>query len=1065
MIYNDLRMFHPVIKIIILNALIGSYLGGKLNAQTSLNDIKVSLATSKGICTPNSFGWYPTSGELPAVSDRYGNGDDFSRPSVYERGEFSDLALIALYPGPIERARNFRFNEMKLIPEGNSLITRWTISPETVSKTGFTIYSQVIRRPKQVRFRVKNKSEQSISLQPEYIESSCRKWKNSSWKLGSAAKIKAGEEREVIIDFNQVESLHPENIAERGYVQPVFPGVIKVNLSDLKIGESYILQLSDYAVVYGYAEKGKVRSISLPAMIQVGKRIPVNVTAKEMNRNDIIDFEVRREDRTLWRYRLNAGERKNLEKKGSVKLFLIVPEFLSSGNYTSGLVSNGYRIEGNEGKIQIVNPVKTELPEVQIRPYLGRNSIVVNGNPIPWIGRNSLAMKSGDTGSFAEAGADFIIDTSTGAGTTMSDEPSWKGTGPADFSELDQRVAMVLGAKPDARIMICANLALPPLWGQNNPDEVSKALSEDGTEAVTEVHSLKLASFASEKWQIEQEKLLRELVRHVKNQPWASNIIAFWLCSRPHEWFFNGSSNEFWDYSQPNQKRFQEYTGKNSFIGKTAGIPSPTERKGNGLDFHSGTESGRLTVAYNYYDDDLTARVIQRFARAVKEETGGKSLVGVHYGYIWTLYYGRSRTISSMCEIFESPYIDFIAGVVLPKAQWGLNAFDIYMSPLRSLFLRGKHYVVSNDHTFYLTQLGNIPVYDPDNVHQGDRYMQQRVIAQAATHGVSPRWFGLGPTWWSDQPTQKIIKEMIDVYKKTFSLDVTSREEVALVIDDHSFPWLAEPVPDQLNPGFIRSQTYYLYRYLQRTGTPVGSWLLSDIDKLPEKIKAVIVCFAAAPRTEDLNKLKELIDQGGKLIAVIGRPGLINSKTGHWNLDGPSKLLGLPIRISHDTSQYAMISSRPLKIDETPGKLTGEGLPNSKTVLAEKAFCPRPRAVVDGGALLNYENGEGAFAERPLSNGGRLIWCSTSPLNSDLWRKWLEKAGVHFYAPLNYFVHATKELVSVTAPEDGQAEINFPSSVVVKDLFEPGKTGKGKQIKFQFDRGQTRLFEVHRDTR
>lgn len=167
-----------------------------------------------------------------------------------------------------------------------------------------------------------------------------------------------------------------------------------------------------------------------------------------------------------------------------------------------------------------------------------------------------------------------------------------------------------------------------------------------------------------------------------------------------------------------------------------------------------------------------------------------------------------------------------------------------------------------------------------------------------------------------------------------------------------------------------------------------GVWLLSDLDRLPDRIKFVVIACANAARPEDIAKLKRLITEGGRTILVAGAPGLIDPVKGIRNPDEVSKLLSLPTK-----------------------------------------------------------------------NGGRLIVRDAPPLSTELLRQWAQEAGVHFYAPQEYFVYSSKELVSVTSPNAGQVTLTWPKKVVIRDLFD-GWQGSGSEITCPFDAGQTRLFAV-----
>lgn len=841
-------------------------------------------------------------------------------------------------------------------------------------------------------------------------------------------------------------------------------------------------------VVYGHANSGEVVSFGLPTEAQAGEPLTIDLKASGLDPSTVLDIELRRDDRAMWRLRLNDEQVNKLVRTGRVNVSGQLPKALPAGDYTVGLVAEGYRVTGAESVIKIVNEKRTVLPKVQIVERKGRQSISVNGEHLPWIGHASIHLHPGDTAAFAEADTHFIIETAVGVGTVMSDEPTWNDLGDFDFSSLDQRVLMVLAKKPSAQLVIRPNVALPPRWMQQNESELARLRTPDGLEYIQEVHALSQVSFASQKWRAQQEENIRALVVHIREQPWAENVIGFWICGRPHEWFFGGGLNAFEDYSEPNQEAFRQFAqtakGLEGVNRESIQIPTPAQRgavkgsgggdlqpgqsatflgeHGGGLSFHPNNADGRLTAAYNTYDDHLTAEVILQFAAAIKEETDGRSIVGCHYGYLFVLpdtpSQGRSRMMSSIDTLIDSPHIDFIAGVIVPK-HWGLDSHDMYSMAIQSLRVRGKHYMVSNDHTFYLTPAVGKPwgdaVFDPRDVVRGDRYMQQRVIANAVMHGVSPHWFGLRPTWWADQPTLATITEMVDVFREGHAYDATTQHEVALVIDHSSYPWLQD------RSRFLRNDSYLLYRTLQRTGAALGTWLLTDIDRIPDRVKTVVVAFAAAPRAEDFKKLEALIEEGGRTIIVVGVPGLINHTTGKWEPERPARLLGLPVEVETRLEKSALVPHGKESVYweeryDSSDPWVGMGIP-PEGYFTERALAPTVRGIMEDVQLLRYEDGAGAYAKQRLPNNGRLIWISKAPINSPLWRSWLREAGVHCHAPLNYFVHSGKELLSVTAPADGIADIDFGKDVRVRDLFDADFNAGGRVVPIYFDRGQTRL--------
>jgi len=108
---------------------------------------------------------------------------------------------------------------------------------------------------------------------------------------------------------------------------------------------------------------------------------------------------------------------------------------------------------------------------------------------------------------------------------------------------------------------------------------------------------------------------------------------------------------------------------------------------------------------------------------------------------------------------------------------------------------------------------------------------------------------------------------------------------------------------------------------------------------------------------------------------------------------------------------------------------------------------------------MRYADGATAGLERHLPGGGRLIWCGAPPQTPAVARTWVERAGVHCYAPLDFTVHAARGLVAVTAPRAGDAELAWPAPVRVRDLFD-GWAAEGTRLTCPFAAGQTRLFAV-----
>ena len=191
----------------------------------------------------------------------------------------------------------------------------------------------------------------------------------------------------------------------------------------------------------------------------------------------------------------------------------------------------------------------------------------------------------------------------------------------------------------------------------------------------------------------------------------------------------------------------------------------------------------------------------------------------------------------------------------------------------------------------------------------------------------------------------------------------------------------------------------------------MGVWLLRDLGRLPSRVKLVVVA-----------------------------PGLISPEAMEWCPGVPGALLGLPLEV--DDQGGAGVAA-----------LAGTG--QQVSGLAQV----RPQTTGRGDGWMRFADGSAAGLERSLPNGGRLIWRTVPPQLSALARAWMERAGVHCYAPPGYSVHASQGLVAITAPSEGEAPLHWPAPVGVRDLFD-GWSAEGADFACPFAAGQTRLFAV-----
>ena len=975
------------------------------------------------------FGGAPVrSGKLNVGGPVYPD-DAFSRPMVDRLPAFVTLSACAIQGNVFERAVHFSENELRLMGSR----TQWRFVSRDAARAALVIDERIRRRPEEISLRVRNNSAEPVTITLDINELCFQPVRENlavMWTVGPGHEIRPGEDKTLHLALSEA-----SNSTKPYPAVPLFPtNLIIVNANGVKAGVPYELTLSELTVRYPPAPDLHVTQLECDGSMTAGGRMIFRVAVEGGIVGRTLDIEIRRDPWVLWRVRLIPAEAASLAQ-GACDVERGVPWHIAGGNYTVGLVADGYRAQGPEAGLRITNSWSPELPKAERRLYNGRPTFFLDGKPTVWQGYCSADYQPGNVSEFGAHGTNvFCIPTCAGRHVNHGCEPTMIAPGRFDFGSLDERVSFSLESNPDGLIFLRASMALPRFWMDRHTEDLARVQTDAGL-LVWEETVDQATSLASEAWKRDQTEALRQLMRYCKAQPWSKRLAGVLLTGEvTEEWFAWACNDGFYaDYSAPNQKRFAEWL---TARGTTAApIPAPDARKRPGYDVYPDDAEGRLASAYHQYYSELTVETIGHFAEVVKQETQNRCLVGTFYGYVIQLA-GESRQAIAGCSalrrVIDDPNIDFIAGIPLLDFRDLTNGYDPYTSATESILAAGKFFCDENDMFSWLHPIVWHTEFDPADPRAGAISMHRRECANDAVHGVVSQKFSLMSSWHHDARLQADFALQKKVRARALGFDRAPVEQIAFVVDESSFDW-TPPESTLLNASYKQ-----LLKCLGRTGAPVGVWLFSDLDKLPDRVKLVVVAHAAAALPEDLAKLKALLARGGRTVLVVGPVGLVDRKSGKWRPDAPAEILGLPVRVD----------DRPL-----PGKmaLSADNSP------VESIGALRPRAGVEGEGILRYEDGTTAGAERELAGGGRLIWCGAPVISTDLLRGWVERAGVHCYAPAGCFAHASRELVSITSPVAGEVVLHWPEKCGVEDLFD-GWRASGAQTLCPFAAGQTRLF-------
>ena len=789
------------------------------------------------------------------VQDIY---DGYSMPEIYHPKGFEMISTIVIAADPVGRAEQFNVNHLESAEKDGLKWVRWRVNRKknvtAMPLLGFKYPSRI--NPEKYELLVFNNGKVDVDL--------------------PVTSLKAGEQKVISVPVH-----------DDGGLNFYLPGV--------KDETEYEVLFRDLNIHYPMAKGLKVDSIKSPEKLTAGTNVEFTVHCTGQIKDRVLDLELLQDRWVLWRIRLTESERAWLKSQNECVVSRTVPWYIASTDAKMVLASDGYRVSGDEKAVKIVNSHKSELPKMKRRHYNGTPTLFKNGKPYNWTGYATYDYHPGVVKEFGESGAHvFWITVPVGKHLHHVALPIWHGGDNFDFGQIAERISTGLQANPDADFILRLNFALPHSWYTENPDSKVMVRTENGDIPWEETLSTG-NSLADENWRQKEVEILNKLIDHIKEQPWAERVIGFMLGTEvTEEWFAWGCNDgQFGDYSPVNERAFQKWLSKTEFDFDR--IPDPDIRSLKDYDVFPDTQEGKWAGAYNKYYNELTAETICYFSKALKEATDRRSLAIILYGYVIQLAGEPRQSLSGhfgLRAVLDSEDIDCIMGIPLHSFRMisGIG-YDTYTSATESVRLSGKLINNENDLFSWLHPLHWHKPYDPKDPRGAAISMHRRVMANDAVHGSVRQWFSLSPDWHHDEQLQNEFAKQIELFKTTLDYDRTPTEEIAFVVDDTSFYWFT------MHTKYPLYSHHKLMNSLAMTGAPLGVWLLSDIDKIPERVKFIAVGYSPAANKGDIEKLKKVIDKGGRTILLVGTTGLVDPANGNWNRNATAEITGLNINL------------------------------------------------------------------------------------------------------------------------------------------------------------------------
>ena len=700
------------------------------------------------------------------------------------------------------------------------------------------------------------------------------------------------------------------------------------------------------------------------------------------------------------------------------------------------------------------------VTRAEIREYHGTPTVFINGEP------NALFCNQGGGPDYIAKVKEIGLNFAT---THYQMEGTWIGPDEYDYSQVDQFFTKRFEANPELKFLPRITLDPPESWISQYPEEMM--VFDDGSTIPWPLRNSTdkkhVPSFSSMKWREATAEYLRNLIEHIRSQPYGKNMIGYHLVAgSSNEWlYWNFEHGPVGDFSKPQLREYRKWL-KNKYKTKDelkkawnnpkasfekAAIPTEAERdKGDYFMFRDPLKSQNV-IDYMEFHSWVVQDAINYFAKTVKETSNYENLVGAFYGYLLHVRGQYQRVSDSyqeqghfdLAELLESPYIDFIGTQTQYEFREVGTGYSVFMSLPQSVQLHGKLFIDKNEYRTHLVpwHYG----YGRTSDFKESEANQLRQLSNELTHASG---VFLNTPWFNSEPMQKLLEKLNAIAQKSIEFERTSNAEIAVVIDEYSMYMMRRD--KRLSLPLI----YYQMLSLGKIGAPFDYILQDDLNRArPYKMYIFLNAFHISDKQKEM--IQKLPDRGVKAILWVYAPGYAGKTLDSQNC---CDLTGLKISCREAEGQLQV------KINQNgarflpgvkEGAMYGQDRGGSRNLIGPLFYGDDPSADVLG--LLYGHDLPGLITKE--INGVQVYYSAAPQISAAVFRGIAARAGVHIYNFRDDVLYANSSFIALHTAEKGERIIKFPKRVNLYDVYHEKEIANNvSEVKIDLPARETFLY-------
>ncbi len=425
---------------------------------------------------------------------------------------------------------------------------------------------------------------------------------------------------------------------------------------------------------------------------------------------------------------------------------------------------------------------------------------------------------------------------------------AWVSPEEIDYSKMEEAVDAMLAACPEAVFALHINIQMPNWWLDQNPDQVCTFADGSRTGADRYMQSL-----ASRKWVEDASQAIRQTIRYLGGRSYACRLWGISIAEGHNgEWFWpvtDSRQNYSWGgYNRCDQEYFREHLrrkyGTDQQLQKAWHNPAVTLDDLPELPHWKTASQATLGILRDPAKEqplmdwlesrnEALGEAICDFARAIKEESQGKLLVGFYYGYLTELGCNGYLQLplvghNGLHRVLQSPDVDFL-GAPSRYTYRKTGDADGIMHPWTTLSLHG---IVTYNEMDYRTAYCRLPeantmrhyVAQASTAYESVGQLNRSFAMNLAT-GIAGYWYDLTAGEFYEPALLDLMREHSRIWESLPPVQGTTPCQVAILGNVDS-TYCTTPPDAQ---GVFTHAIEGIFGLMNQLAIPFDSLLLEDL--------------------------------------------------------------------------------------------------------------------------------------------------------------------------------------------------------------------------------------------